>query len=50
MSEAQKGLTLDSTINDSVYYNSDEYDAEGDLKSDLLLATHTRNGKEKKTH
>ena len=32
--ETLKGLTLDLTINDSVYYNSDEDDAESDPKSD----------------
>ena len=36
-----KGLTLQSTINDSAYYNSDEDDAESDLKSDQLVSTHT---------
>ena len=34
LAETLKGLTLDLTINDSVYYNSDEDDAESDPKSD----------------
>ena len=45
MAETLKGLTLDSTINDSAYYNSDKDDAEGDPKSDPLVATHTSDGK-----
>ena len=35
-----KGLTLQSTINDSEYYNSEEDDAESDQKRDQLVATH----------
>ena len=45
LSETIKGLTLDSKINDSEYYNSDEDDAERDLKSDPLVATHISDGK-----
>ena len=48
LAETLKGLTLDSTINDSAYYNSDEYDAEGDPKIDPLLATHISDGKKRK--
>ena len=44
-----KGLMLDSTINDSAYYHSEEYDAESDPKSDLKVATHTSDRK-KKSH
>ena len=40
-----KRLALQSTINDSAYYNLDEDDAESDPKSDQLLATHTSDGK-----
>ena len=42
------GLTLQSPINDSTYYISDKDDREGDLKSDQLVATHTRDGKKRK--
>ena len=38
-----KGLTLQSTINSSPYYNSDKDEAESDLKNDQLVATHTSN-------
>ena len=48
LAETLKGLTLDSTINDSAYYNSDEDDAESDPKSDPLVATHTSDGKKRK--
>ena len=41
LSEMLKGFTIDSTINVSAYYNSDENDAEGDPKIDPLVATHT---------
>ena len=33
LAEALKVLTLDSTINDSVYYNSDKDDVESDRKT-----------------
>ena len=39
-----KGLTLQSTINDFAYYNSEEDVAESDPKSDPLVATHTSDG------
>ena len=48
LAETIKGLTLHSTINDSEYYNSDEYDAKIDPKSDPLLATHTSDGAKRK--
>ena len=35
------GLTIQSTIKDSVYYNSEGDDADSDPKSDSLVATHT---------
>ena len=38
-------LTIDSTINDSTYYNSDEDDVEIDPKIDLLVATRTSDRK-----
>ena len=41
-------MTLQSTINDSTYYNSEEDDAESDPKSDQLVATHTSDGKKGK--
>ena len=44
LEEKLKGLTLDSTINNSAYYNSDEYDAESDPNSDPL-ATHNNDRK-----
>ena len=47
LAEMLKGLTLDSTINDSAYYNLDEDDAESDPKSNPLVATHTREGKKR---
>ena len=43
LSEALKVLMLQSTINDSTYYISDENDAEGDLKSNPLV-DHTSGG------
>ena len=44
LAETLKGLTLDSTINDSAYYNSDKSDAKGNP----LLATHTSDRKKRK--
>ena len=38
------GLTIQSTINDSAYYDSEEDDTESDPKSDSNVATHTTNG------
>ena len=38
------GLAIQSTINNSAYYNSEENDAEIDPKSDQLVATHTSDG------
>ena len=38
------GFTLQSTINNSAYYYSEENDAEIDPKSDQLVATHTSDG------
>ena len=49
LAEMLKVLTLDSTIDTSAYYNSDEDDAEGDPKSDPLVATHTSEGKKEKS-
>ena len=43
-----KGLTLDSTINDSAYYHSEEGDAESDPKSNTRVATLTSDGKKRK--
>ena len=40
-----KGLTLQSTINDSTYYNSEEDDAEFDPKIDQLVYTPTSDRK-----
>ena len=45
LAETLKGLTIDSTINDSEYYNSDRNDAEGDPQSDPLVATHNSDRK-----
>ena len=42
------GLALHSTINNSAYYDSDEYDAESDPKIDQLVSTHTSNVKKRK--
>ena len=36
-----KGLTIQSSINNSAYYNSDEDDAEINPNSDPKVATHT---------
>ena len=44
-----KGLTLDSTINDSTYYHLEEDDAESDPNSDPKVATHTSDGKKNKS-
>ena len=48
MEKTLKGLTLDSTINDSAYYDSDKSDEEGNPKSDPLIATHTSDIKKRK--
>ena len=48
LEEMIKVLTLDSKINYSAYYNSDKYDAEGNPKSDPLVATHNIDGKKRK--
>ena len=51
LAETIKGfklLTLDSTINDSEYYNSEEDGAERYPKSDQLVATCTSDGKKRK--
>ena len=45
LAETLKILTIDSIINGSAYYNSDENDAEGNPKSNPLVATHTSDGK-----
>ena len=44
MMKVFKLLTLQSTINNSEYYNSEENVAESDPKSDPLVATHTSDG------
>ena len=49
LAETLKGLTLDSTINDSSYYDSDKSDAEDYPKSNRLVATHTSDGKNEKS-
>ena len=41
-------FTIQSTINDSAYYHSEEDDAESDLNSDQKLATHTSDGKKRR--
>ena len=45
LAETIKGLALDSTIDDSTYYNSEKDDAKRDPKSDpktdQFVATHT---------
>ena len=43
-----KRLTLQSTINNYAYYNSDEDDAESDPKINQLVATHTSDVKKRK--
>ena len=45
LEEMLKGLTIDPTINDSAYYNSDGSDAEGNPKIDPKVDTHTSDGK-----
>ena len=42
------GLTIQSTINDYEYYNSEEDDAESNPNSDPKVATHTSDGKKGK--
>ena len=44
-----KGLTLQSKINDSAYYHSEEYDAESNPKSDSKVTTHTSDRKKIKS-
>ena len=41
-------LTIQSTINDSAYYDSEEYDAESDPNSDPKVATHTSDKNKRK--
>ena len=41
-------MTLQPTINDSADYHSDKNDADGDPKSDQVVATHTSDGKKRK--
>ena len=43
-----KGLTIQSIINNSLYYHSEEDDAESDPNSDTKVATHTSD--RKKSH
>ena len=43
-----KGLTLQSTMNYSAYYHSDENDAKSDPKSDELVDTHSSDGKKRR--
>ena len=51
LSETLRVLTIDSTIKNSAYYNSDKDDPEGDPKRDPLGATHTSDRKKRKiTH
>ena len=45
LAETLKGLTLDSTINNSANYNSEEDDAESDAKINMLVTTHTSDRK-----
>ena len=42
------GLIIQSTINDSAYYNSEEDDSEKYPESDQLVATHISDGKRRK--
>ena len=42
------GLTIQSTINHSTYYSSEEDGTESNLKSDKLVATHISDGKKRK--
>ena len=48
LAETLKVLTIESTINNSAYYNSDKNDADSDPKSDPLVDTHTSDGKKRK--
>ena len=48
LSETLKGLTIDSTIKNSAYYDSDKDDAEGNPKSNPLVTNHTNDGKKRK--
>ena len=41
-------MTLDSTINNSAYYDLDEDDSESNPKIDPLVATNTSDGKKRK--
>ena len=50
LAETLKVLTLNSTINDSAYYNSGEDDSGSYPKSDPLLDTDTSNGKKRKSN
>ena len=43
-----KGLVIQSTINNSAYYNSEEDDAESNPNSDPKVATHTSDGNKRK--
>ena len=43
------GLTIQSTIKNSAYYDSEEDDAESNPKSDSLVANHTSDGNERKS-
>ena len=43
-----KGLTLQSKINNSAYYNSEEDDTESDPNSDPKVDTHTSDGNKRK--
>ena len=43
-----KGLKLQSTINDSEYYNSEKDDTESNPKMDQLVATHISDGNKRK--
>ena len=43
-----KGLTIDSIINNSAYYHSEEDEAEGDPNSDPKVATHTSERRKRK--
>ena len=42
------GLTIQSTINDAAYYDSEEDDAESDPNSDPKVATHTSDKNKRK--
>ena len=45
-----KGLTIQSTINDSAYYHSEENDTESEPKSHPKVATHTSDGKKENSN